>query len=277
VVLKRVRWLASQYVAVGEGIFTSQDGINWTERQAGVTAMLNDVTWKDGRFVAVGEAGTVLSSPDGVAWTPQTIPAVNTPMLHGVAASGSRFVAVGTQYLAGTGDYTPLILTSSDGLSWQEVPQAFSAVTYRVIWAGNKFVAVGSATGAPNASAVSLTSADGLAWTLHSAANTDQSVFYDIVWSGSQFVAVGYPGAARSADGVTWERTGLGVSVGGEAVAWSGQRFLSCSGVYCASSTNGIDWTTIQLPGVGAYVRGLAWGDTKWVAVGNASLVLTSP
>lgn len=277
VALKRVRWLGTQYVAVGESIFTSPDGVAWNERQSGVQAMLNDVAWSNNRFVIVGETGVVLTSPNGAAWASQTIPTTTQPELNGIAASPSRFVAVGTQYVAATGDTIALILTSADGMTWEKVPQTLSAALYKVTWTGDKFVAVGSLIGAPNAAAAVLLSPDGLTWTLYSAANTNLSVLYDIVWSGSQFVAVGYPGAARSADGVTWQRTGEGTIVTSEAVGWSGHRFLSCGVVYCNSSPDGVQWMTTQLPGVGSYVRGLAWGDTKWVAVGNTSLVLTSP
>lgn len=277
VALKRVRWLASQYIAVGEGIFVSPDAVTWSEYQNGVPAMLNDVTWMDGRFVIVGEGGTVLTSPDGSAWTQQPIPPTTSPALNGVAASGNRLVAVGTQYVVATGDTLALILTSSDGVTWEKNPQTIQAALYKVTWTGDKFIAVGSLLGAPNAAPVALLSDDGLNWTAHSAANANLSVFYDIAWNGSQFVAVGYPGIARSADGITWEQTGSGSVGGGEAIAWSGQRFLTCHIVYCNSSTDGIQWQTTQLPGVGPYVRGLTWGDTKWVAVGNSSLVLTSP
>jgi hypothetical protein len=102
-------------------------------------------------------------------------------------------------------------------------------------------------------------------------------VLYDLAWSGSQFVAVGYGGAARSPDGVTWQQVGAGSFTSSDAIGWSGQRFLACGVVYCQSSSDGVDWAYRQLPGTGASVRGLAWADTRWVAVGNASLVLTSP
>jgi hypothetical protein len=277
VTLRRVRWLASQFVAVGEGIFTSPDGISWTERQGGVTSRLEDVAWKDGQFVAVGGDGTVLTSPDGATWTRQVTPAVQWPELSGVAASGDRFVAVGRQYIPVSGDHVSLILTSTDGAVWTEVLPRQSVSLNRVVWTGERFVAVGSSSGDPTASAVALVSPDGLAWTRHAVGSTSITGRYDLAWSGSQFVAVGYGGAARSSDGVSWQQVGVGSFTSSDAIGWSGQRFLACGVVYCQSSSDGVDWTYRQLPGTGASVRGLAWADTRWVAVGNASLVLTSP
>ena len=277
VTLRRVRWLASQFVAVGEGIFTSPDGITWTERQGGLTARLEDVAWKNGLFVAVGGEGTVVTSPDSATWTRQVTPASTWPELWGVTASGDRFVAVGRQYLPGTGDHVSLILTSTDGAVWTEVLPRQSVLLHRVVWSGDRFVAVGSSSGEPMASAIALVSQDGLAWTRHAVSAASITVLYDLTWSGSQFVAIGYGGAVRSPDGMTWQQVGAGSVTSSEAIGWSGQRFLACGVVYCQSSSDGVEWTSRQLPGTGASVRGLAWADTRWVAVGNASLVLTSP
>ena len=48
----------------------------------------------DGQYVAVGDAGAVLVSEDGVSWTNRAGGA-NTP-LWSVAFNGTAFVAVGT-------------------------------------------------------------------------------------------------------------------------------------------------------------------------------------
>jgi hypothetical protein len=45
---------------------------DWTERASGTSNWLNGVTYGNGLFVAVGEDGTILTSPDGVTWTQRT-------------------------------------------------------------------------------------------------------------------------------------------------------------------------------------------------------------
>jgi hypothetical protein len=268
----------SQYVAVGEGIFTSPDGVTWTERPTGLSQALNAVTWTGSRFVAVGNGGTVLTSTDGASWALQSVPAALEPVLKGVAASGSMYVAVGTQWSNATSTYAELILTSADGVTWNKAAQSYSMALYDVVWSGSKFVAAGTELGGTNALAAVLVSPDGVTWTKHLVGAL--STVEEIAWSGSQFLATGNAGAVLSADGITWTQVGMG-SVGGGAIGWSGQRFLVCSTVYCHSSMDGVRWdTTVQLPGIGPHVNGLAWGGTKWVAVGqasNAPLVLTSP
>jgi len=52
-------------VAVGDGgtILTSPDGVSWTERDSGTSNWLWGVTYGNGTFVAVGDYGTILTSP----------------------------------------------------------------------------------------------------------------------------------------------------------------------------------------------------------------------
>jgi hypothetical protein len=46
--------------------------VNWTRRTSGTSNDLYGVTYGNGTFVAVGEGGTILTSPDGVTWTQRT-------------------------------------------------------------------------------------------------------------------------------------------------------------------------------------------------------------
>ncbi len=75
-------WGGNQFVAVGEGgaILTSPDGVTWTPR---ASYSLDGVTWGGDQFVAVGLEGTILTSPDGVTWTPRASGV--TYYLYGVA------------------------------------------------------------------------------------------------------------------------------------------------------------------------------------------------
>ena len=134
-----VTWTGSQFVAVGDdcAILTSQDGHSWKKvHEQDGSPLLYAVASKGNRLVAVGngagEPPNGLTSADGQAWTPITVPFLQT--LYGVAWCGDRFVAVGTR---GT------ILTSKDGIQWDRdnVP---SGLDFKgVICSGSKIVAVG--------------------------------------------------------------------------------------------------------------------------------------
>ena len=277
IALNRVAWSGALLVAVGDDIFTSTDAVTWTERPAAASGMLMDIIWTGSEFIAVGEGngGAVLTSPDGLSWTPQQVPANINPVLRSVAASSTRIIAVGSQELAqGPVPAEGLMLSSTDGMTWTEVQMPVSATLYKIIWAGNQFVAVG-ALDPPAVGAVALTSPDGITWTNHTMnAGVNPT---DVAWNGSLFVAVGAGGSATSVDGIIWQQGGA-AAVSAPAVAWNGQTFLACGMPSCFTSSDGNTWVgPMKLPGANPSVNGLAWGDNKWVAVGSYSLVLTSP
>lgn len=106
---------------------------------------LRDVAYGDGRWVAVGEETTVVST-DAAAWTAVPLPGRS---LNGVAYGNGVFVAVG----AGGA-----IVRSADGLTWDATAPATPVDLEAVAFAGGAFLAVG-------ANATVLTSSDGLSWT----------------------------------------------------------------------------------------------------------------
>ena len=88
------------------------------EEVSGSTAITNDDTTTDNitttdnstesvKFVAVGDSGTILSSPEGTTWTLRNSSLTNN--IYNVIYGNSTFVAVG---VSGT------ILTSSDATTW---------------------------------------------------------------------------------------------------------------------------------------------------------------
>src|SRR3972149_4306042 len=62
------------YVAVGDHgtVLTSPDATAWTSETSGTTNNLWGIAWDDAQYVAVGDGGTVLTSPDAATWTDRT-------------------------------------------------------------------------------------------------------------------------------------------------------------------------------------------------------------
>ncbi|MGI8427485.1 MAG: WD40/YVTN/BNR-like repeat-containing protein, partial [Actinomycetota bacterium] len=91
---------------------------------------LHALAESEGRLIAVGRAGTVLTTTDGMSWTPRVSGTRN--WLQAVAASGATVVAVGRE-----GD----IVTSTDGgLTW--ALRSSSAMSWNtVIHGGGVWVA----------------------------------------------------------------------------------------------------------------------------------------
>jgi len=89
-----VAWSPTGSVAVlvgSAGIYSSTDLITWTQRFAATN--FYGVAWCDTQFVAVGSAGKISTSPDGVTWTSRTSGTANA--LYGVAAQGGVILVTG--------------------------------------------------------------------------------------------------------------------------------------------------------------------------------------
>ena len=70
VLLKKIAWSGNEFVAVGHkgGVVTSPDGITWGNHSLGDSVYFEDVMWDGSRFVATC-GGCILQSVDGEEWT----------------------------------------------------------------------------------------------------------------------------------------------------------------------------------------------------------------
>ncbi len=61
----------SSFVAVGSygTVVTSPDGVAWTRQDSGLSLDLRGVAWNGIMYVSVGDGGTIITSPDGEVWT----------------------------------------------------------------------------------------------------------------------------------------------------------------------------------------------------------------
>ncbi|MBN2079432.1 MAG: hypothetical protein JW838_10735 [Spirochaetes bacterium] len=107
-----------RFVAVGDNIIAvSQDGLVWSSNLVSVpTFAMYDVAYGGVGFVAVGESGMIMVSPDGMAWSPPFYVhpscGVDPCHLNAVVYDSGKFVAVGDQLGLGA------IFVSLDGLIW---------------------------------------------------------------------------------------------------------------------------------------------------------------
>ena len=267
--LTSVAFSGSIYVAVGNSgrIITSPDSINWTSRSYSVYGFLNSVIWSGSQFVAVGAGGVILTSVDGISWTQQTSGTTNT--LSAVASSGSMFLVVGTN----------VILTSPNAVTWTVRAAGPSANYSGVAWSGSRFIAV-SAT-----PAIDVTP-DGITWASVSPlpGACGSCGLYGVAASGSRVVAVGGSSTAgiwimTSTDvaGLSWtaDTTPTFTSVQGLfAVAWSGSQFVTTGFPGIATSPDGINWTARY--DFFTNLFGVTASPTRLVAVGGGGKVLVS-
>lgn len=248
-----------QFVAVGEGgvILTSPDGLTWTSRTSGTTKRLRAAASSANQLVVVGEAGTILTSNDAIAWTPRN--ASTTETLRGVAAGPSSFIAVG-------GASTSLIRSSRDGIGWQSISVPTLDTLRGATWGNGLFVVVGQ-------NGTILISPNGISWNSRSAGTSER--LDGVVWTGSQFVVIGETGRLLSStDGVSWTSSSSNPPAWLESLTWSSSRYVvTGAGGRIASSSDGAFWTTVP-SGTPNLIHGVAWSGGTFSRPGNPVTLL---
>ncbi len=260
-----VTWNGEFLVAVGHAgtILTSTDGVAWEPHASGTGATLNAVAASGSQIVAVGEGGTILTSPDGVTWTLRASGTENH--LHAAVWTGTEW------YVAGA---NATILASPDGITWTIRSTVVSSLLYAITWTGTQLVAVGN-------SSTILTSENGIDWVPRAAGISAN--FRGVAWDGSQLVAVGNQGLGNtvitSPDGVSWTSRNSGTTNALHSVAAGGGLLVATGASPAAilTSPNGVTWTQRTPPATIVTHHAAAWTGGKWVAVGGNGSILTSP
>lgn len=260
---------------------------------------LAEVVFGGDRFVAVGYSVTQ-TSLDGLSWD---VVAHDGVHLNAVAWDGAAFVAVGDG---------GVILRSTDGQSWEQVPSPTTADLRGVAWGGGEYMAVGG-------EGVAIRSTSGVAWeavTLPAVQNLSGVTFGEgrfylygrssiiLEGSGSSWRSIGCPDSTtissaailggrllvvtygswglllRVFDGSAWSIPGGAPEYPQRIVRQGAQLFAFVSRGYgptaVYSSTDGSSWT--REPGTGfdnGVLRSVAVGGGRAVAVGAAGAWLT--
>ena len=262
--LKDLAWTGSEFVAVGEGtnfqvgmadglVFTSPDGLSWSEIQTEAPFALATIEIVDGGLMVAGVGGYVLSgpSPNELAIT------TSGADMTGVVWDGSRFVAVTSQ---GT------VMFSSDGSNWSERHSGVSNGFERLAWSGSKYVTAGG-LGVPTDL---YASPDGEQWTKTQA--YDDAYINDVIWANGRFLACGQYGTIyMSETGDSWTKEYVGEDVNLNCIIFDGTRYLAAASVQVYESTDGADWESLEIDTTGYTVnlRRMIWTGYYYLAVGN--------
>lgn len=163
------------FVAVGDAgtIVTSRDGVTWDTRISGTTDDLKTIAYGNQRYVAAADTGNIFTSPDGVNWTP-----VITP-----TASYFRALTFGNNVFVGVLN-SKKVMKSSDGASWTDLMSTglANAIINSINYGFDTFIVVGG-TGSI------YTSVDGVAWAKRLSGSNDELL--GIAYGKNRFVAIG--------------------------------------------------------------------------------------
>jgi hypothetical protein len=246
----------SKFAAVGNGgnIMTSLNGMRWTPRSSGTNENLHGIVYGGNTFAAVGDNGIILTSPDGVTWETQSS---NTSLdLRGIAYGGENFAAVGVE---------GVILSSSDGITWESQSAGTTNDLLGITYGSGKFTAVGD-------SGTILTGSDGISWTNRSS-GTAQTL-YGITYGGDQFVAVGAEGVVlTSSNGTGWTNRASIMTADFLNAAYGNSIYVIVGKEgKISTSPDGIEWTSRS-----SHVRndlfGIGFGNSRFAAVGAGTIL----
>jgi len=255
-----VAYAGAQWVAVGEQgtILTSPDGISWTKRPSGFpTRWLVSVGYGAGIWIAVGEGGLVLSSPDAVVWTPRI--SGTTARLNGIAYGGARWIAV-----AESGE----LITSTDSATWTKLSPSTDRLR-GLLYAYGQFVITGD-------NGLMRTTID----TTDYAANVLPGGFFveSVAYGRRAFVAVGEDGyAITSTDAVTWSSLASGTTSYLRGVTFFNGQFIAVGtgGAILTTPAPGTAWTA-RTSGTTGVLTAVAASDAAVVAVGLDGIIVRS-
>ena len=198
--------IRQRYVALSDTskILTSVDGRVWSTAYSDASYLASlfntrSVFWSNvAQKFLVGSSNSsagyeLLSSPDGVTFTPRTVSGTDGVMAF--AENDSIIVAGGNAN-------SNAIHSSTDGVTWTARYVNAAYLVVNLAWNGSVFVAL-SSTGDR------ATSPDGITWTDRGNPNAVASALRrGLVWDGSVFVVSsglsGLNGRETSVDGVTW-------------------------------------------------------------------------
>lgn len=229
----------------------------------------------DDVFIAVGDAGALLSSPDGVTWTTRTS-GLGTA-LHDVAWGIDTVSGTGTYVIVGQAGR---ILTSHNGLDWLSGSSPSARDLNGVVFHIDRFFAVG---GDYSAGGETLTSFDGTTWT-RPELPAPLHVFTDIASDGTTLVAIGSEqsdqqifGAFTWTEGLGWQQRIDGAVNGAryDAIASGVPAFALIGAGTAATSNDTITWQPTVIVAAPP-MHGILYSAGGWIAVGDGGTSLSS-
>lgn len=264
--LRGVTW-GTKFVAVGAAgvMYSSPDGVAWTKTTSPVVSNLNAVLYAN-IYNAVGDGGVLLYSTDAVTWTAEVSGTAKN--LYGIAAGVGKIVVVGA---GGT------IISTTDGINWTAAASSGTATTNDLFavtsYRNNLWIAVG-------AKGTVLTSPDANTWT---AVNSNTPLDLKGITHGISattrapiFVAVGASGAlVTSLDALTWtSQPAIGTGASALAgVIWGTQFIAVGSGGGIFTSTDGTGWAS-QPSTTASNLNAIAHAPYSYSVVGTAGVNL---
>lgn len=203
---------ATTTVAVGGDdycytIVTIQDGEVVLNATFPHPRALLDITYGQGKFIAVGTRGLIATSADGISWERQV--SVTRDDLGTITFVNEKFIAAGSN---GT------VLISDNGTDWEDISIETTEYLNAVKYLNGQYVLVG-------AGELIATSTDGREWTTRNVGELARLT--DVTYGNGKYYAVGYQGLILSSDdAVIWDRDTLEVPTQLNFITFENDQFV---------------------------------------------------
>jgi len=241
----------------GPNIVSSANGLEWTVRAVGDTIIFRDVIFAGGLFLAVGDAGTLLTSTDGLNWISRNSGTQNN--LLAAAFGGGLFVVVGRQ---------GSVITSPDGNTWTSRDAGRTDNDLTAVAFGNQmFLALGHAGGL-------FTSANGSTWSnIYQGTSGQRSV----AGKSNAFVMVGLSGMIlATTDGRVLQSVPSGATNDLNSVTYANGLFaVAAKQGRLIFSSNIVEWVKVTI-NTNANWGDFYFGDGLYVAIAETGEVALS-
>lgn len=195
--------------------------------------------------------------------------------LYGLVWTQNRFVGVGER---------GSILSTKDGVSWEDHSQDFPGTFVNVRLEHEKLFAFGTSSTGNGV----FTSSDGIQWKPVPALQFEQArELQDVCWTGGAYLAFGYDAIsqqsllASSPDGLTWQIRALPfrialkrVAQGGGTIVAIGRDNLGIEAVL-TSHDSGASWVRSPVPRYNTLLCDVAFASDRFIVVGGDSASLS--
>lgn len=217
----------------------------------------NDVTYGNGKYVAVGADGYTAYSYDGENWTPIKIGYTEYIM---IIYTNGKFIALGGSGLSGK------LVHSEDGINWTSVdsPMGNNGSMKSIAYGNGKYCLVGN-------NGQMYTSNDLKSWSKVSGYNVERVSWSSIAYGNGKFVAIGsYSNASVakmiSEDGINWTfPTGY---FKGPKIIFENNNFISFgSSSIIYYSINGNEWNNTNVTQSLISIMDISYANGKFVAL----------
>jgi hypothetical protein len=263
-------WNEGYYLLSGQSGLTvegartnSATPFEWSTQDDGIRSWLWSVARVSGHYVAVGDHGTLVSSPNGVDWEVELVPeAITNEVLLGVSGGSNLLLAAGTR---GT------VLWATNVYFWHSLPEPPTTNDLLSLYFdGSRFWAAGG-------NGTLLASADGTHWS--QATTPTRRVLSSVTSYPGGMVAVGDGGTILLSTnaGEVWELGNSGTTNWLSQVRWLRDRLVAVGeNGTILTSTNGESWQS-QRSYTTAWLNGADFLEDTFVIIGNQGTFLASP